>query len=97
MKHKHSEVIKAFVDGIQCEFWCNGDNDWLEINCLDTFDSGLLIRIKPEPKPDVVRYGYISSPNMRNINLTFCSFDIDNVKLIWDGETGELKSVEVIK
>jgi hypothetical protein len=55
------------------------------------------VKIKLVPKPDVVRYGYISSPNMRNINLTSCSFDIDNVKLIWDGETGELKSADVIK
>ena len=52
MKHKHSEVLHAFADGIECQFWCNGNNDWLKINCLHTLDSGLLVRINPEAQKE---------------------------------------------
>ena len=95
MKHKHAEVLHAFADGIECETWYG--SKWIKTTSLMDFDSFEKVRIKPEPKPDVVRYGYISSPDMKNINLTFCSFEIDNLKLTFDGETGELKYAEVIK
>ena len=52
MKHKHSEVLHAFADGIECQYWCNGNNDWLKINCLHTLDSGLLVRINPEAQKE---------------------------------------------
>ena len=97
MKHKHSEVIKAFADGIECEFYGLVTGQWLTIDKLETFDFFEKVRIKPEPKPDVVRYGCISSPNVEEINLTSCPCSFDNLKLTWDGETGKLKSAEVIK
>jgi len=97
MKHKYEEVIKAFLDGKQCEGWNYQTKNWYEITRLGSFDYCDDARIKPEPKPDVIRYGYISSPNMKSINLTFCVYEIDNIKFTFDGETGKLKSAEVIK
>ena len=52
MKHKNAEFLHAFADGIECQFWCNDDNAWLKINCLHTFDSGLLVRINPEAQKE---------------------------------------------
>ena len=51
MKHKHAEVIKAFVDGVECEF--EGQfNEWLTIAILDQFDTWDKVRIKPEPQKE---------------------------------------------
>jgi len=38
MKHKHEEVIKAFLDGKQCEGWNYQTKDWYEITRLGSFD-----------------------------------------------------------
>jgi hypothetical protein len=49
-------------------------------------------RIKPEPKPNFIRYGFLSS--------VFLGREVaenkDNIKLTFDGETGKLKSAEVL-
>jgi hypothetical protein len=92
--HKHSEVIKAFADGIECEYKQCGD--WFKIQKLQQFDIFDFVRIKPQPKPDVVKY--ITATNYDSIyNVTNAKWDLDNVKLTFDGETGKLKSAEVIK
>ena len=53
MKHKHSEVIKAFVDGIECEWFDSLNNKWQLIRELKDFDWGVgNVRIKPEPKKE---------------------------------------------
>ena len=95
MKHKHAEVIKAFADGIECETWYG--SKWIKTTNLMDFDHFEKVRIKPEPKPDVVRYCCIFSLNVEEINLTSCPCDFDNLKLTFDGETGKLKLAEVIK
>jgi hypothetical protein len=100
MKHIHAELIKAWADGAKIEaryLKASGWSDWrLEDGGFIWYDIGAEYRIKPEPKPDVVRYGYISC-YLKCINLTPGCFEVDNVKLTFDGETGNLKSAEVIK
>jgi len=96
MKHKHAEIVKAFVDGIECEVQGEHTGIWFDIKNIHVFDVMENVRIKPIPKPDIVRYGYISC-YLKCINLTPGCFEVDNVKLIFDGETGNLKSAEVIK
>ena len=96
MKHKHSEVLHAFVDGLECETWHG--NKWIKTTNLMDFDHFEKVRIKPEPKPDVVDYLFISdkkSNDLPEINWVFVN--TANLKLIWDGETGKLKDAEVIK
>ena len=102
MKHKHSEVIKAFVDGVECEYWSSNFNKWVDITELTTFNLDLVekVRIKTEPKPDVIRYANVCDSNhmVTYVSLSSPQLDADNnLKLIWDGETGKLKSAEVIK
>ena len=66
MKHKHSEVIKAFVDGIECQNF-NFSKQWVNIKELATFDLYDTVRIKPEPqKEEDPRYLYV----YRNIDTS---------------------------
>jgi len=51
MKHKHAEVIKSYIDGIQCEYWSNELQKWGYVTQLETFDWANVVRVKPEPKP----------------------------------------------
>ena len=52
MKHKHSEVIKAFVDGIECEWFDSLNKEWQLIRELKEFDWVDTVRIKPEPQKE---------------------------------------------
>ena len=107
--HKHAELIKAWADGaeIQCKNYDTGlwhdipDNEPL-------WNLSAEYRIKPEPKPDVVLYSNCSKclPHIKNqfyADLTFAYSSLPtndnpaNLKLTFDGETGELKSAEVLK
>lgn len=95
--HKHAELIKAWADGATIQSRVKYQDKW-EDDCLPSWDTALDIeyRIKPEPKPDVVKYGLV----MFNETATPFTKDYqrnDNIKLTWDGETGELKSAEVLK
>jgi len=95
MKHKHAEVLHAFVDGIECEGWLEYSEKWFSITTFKDFDTFEKVRIKPEPKPDTVLFGYVSKSDIVGLHKLTNSFD--NIKLTYDGETGELKSAEVIK
>jgi len=100
--HKHAELIKAWADGAEIQYryymhtsskgdihseWMNEENpDWN----LDRE-----YRIKPEPKPDVVTYmNPLLNGDWREYSTPMCS---GSIKIIRDGETGELKSAEVLK
>lgn len=92
--HVHAELIKAWADGaiIQFEYHCG---EW-----KDTFrnspqwDVRTNYRIKPEPNPDVVLWGVVDSVGMYYVGE--CRGDDDNLRLTFDGETGKLKSAEII-
>ena len=103
MKHKHSEIIKAFVDGVECEYYYylgKIDAVWLPIINLRDFDLYYDVRIKPEPKPDVELFTKVYDQENYLAYTTHAiknKKDFHNLKLIFDGETGELKDAEVIK
>lgn len=97
--HVHAELIKAWADGAEIEcllatgLWSKAPNP--------NWDSGYKYRIKP--KPDVVKYmGFLSS---NGVEGRFCMsnthYVVDHwpnqLKLTLDGETGKLKSAEVLK
>jgi hypothetical protein len=98
--HRHAEIIKAFVDGKECEYWWN-HRTWETVDNLKEFDLYEKVRIKPEPKPDVVNYLEIGDNKQNSIYVPrieyACNFNEANLKIIWDGETGKLKNAEVIK
>ena len=98
--HKHAELIKAWADGAEIE-WKNDVGIWLVAQWPEWNDK-TEYRIKPQvPKPDVVRYAKVF---LEKEELKFKYFfsdeldsSFDNLKLTFDGETGKLKSAEVLK
>jgi len=97
--HKHAELIKAWADGAEiecrdCRVWYHAkDPRWQE---------DMEYRIKPEQKPDVFR-------NFLFVEKMACAYTFIDVtglprnegeqwiRVYMDGETGELKSAEVLK
>jgi len=103
MKHKHCDLIVAWANGAEIEVR-ESNGEWQR--CYDnrpTWQENLFYRIKPEPKPDKVVYGWIKEDKGPD-NCSFyrlagaCAVrgNTDNIKLTFDGETGKLKSAEVI-
>lgn len=94
---KHAEVIKAWADGAQVQMKSTHYAKWEDVE-FPSFSDSLEYRIKPEPKPDVVRYlalvpnrdGYLFAGTIDQCGL-------DNVKATFDGETGRLKKLDIIK
>ena len=97
--HKHAELIKAWADGATIErLWIDShhpDRAWWLVDYEPTWDDYLEYRIKPEPKPDVV--GMYSIDDAKNVWRTHQTKLNTHLKLTFDGETGELKSAEVLK
>ena len=93
--HKHADLIKAWADGAEIEYWAAYSAKW--VGCGDaapTWDEDQGYRIKPEPKADIVSYAYAHEGKW----LRFCEEQYNEYNLIitFDGETGKPKTVEVI-
>ena len=90
MKHKHADLIHAWADGAKIQILYTDDPQYWEDRENPTWHPESVYRMKPEPKPDVI-----------GIITMNCDFnDVTTVikqKLIIDGDTGEIKSAEVIK
>lgn len=96
------EVLQAFLNGAAIQWWSTGKSSWedwigygsdIRCNFVD-----FKFRVKPEPKPDVVAE-YSCNPNYTYI---YChtarkADGKTNLRLTYDGETGELKFAEVLK
>jgi hypothetical protein len=102
---KHAELIKAWADGATIERLWNDYNgrvsSWLIDNEPDwsEFEE---YRIKPEPKPDVFKNFMLVSHPLAGLKFS----DVTGlprkegeqwIRVYIDGETGELKSAEVLK
>lgn len=109
--HKHAELIKAWAEGAEIEQRSKSErlvvfngNEWEDFDGYWFNDNEVEYRIKPEPKPDVIALGIIEwngtkTGGMAQYNTEFRvseRYEEDNVKLTFDGETGKLKSAEVI-
>jgi hypothetical protein len=89
--HKHSELIKAWADGAEIEYRSRIDGNWTTAGSPQWFDNSEY-RIKPEPRPDVIRYA--TATLMAGFHDRQ---DSSNLKLTFDGSTGKLKAAEVLK
>lgn len=87
--HKHAELIKAWADGAEIE--CNDCGVWFYAN-NPTWQENMEYRIKPEPKPDRLFAVMVGGGIYEGFKTKCCK-----LKLTFDGETGELKSAEVLK
>lgn len=95
--HKHAELIKAWADGAEIEYWQDGSGWYLDMK--PKWNEFQKYRIKPEPKPDRVQKVLITSDGCFYEGQFSYHFikSSPNLNLIWDGETGKLKSAEVLK
>lgn len=96
--HKHAEVIKAWADGAEVQYQYKS-GDWQD-EIYPSFAKDLNWRIKPRHSPDVIieeriyRRGSLVETS-RGLHPSMA--DHHNVRFVFDGETGALKSAEVLK
>jgi hypothetical protein len=108
--HKHAELIKAWADGAEIEYRdrCSNIqvNAWSPLPPQGDWDEhpDFEYRIKPEPKPDVVEevsvyrnaFWQFELERKKDSRFKFQPIHLAEMRLTWDGETGKLKSVEVL-
>lgn len=100
--HKHAELIKAWADGAEIEFYDTRFNEhrWKLTGPFPYWQPEVQFRIKPDPRPDVVFYARILLPYFdappRVDGLCMVQGTLDNLKFVFDGQTGQLKSAEVL-
>ena len=103
--HKHAELIKAWAGGaaIQIQLLVGKE---LKPEWHDEYDpqwaNNRKYRIKPEVQPDIVKAFMLESHplcGLRFYDATGFSREKDEQRILvtFDGETGELKSAEVLK
>ncbi len=99
--HKYAELIKAWADGatIQAKSKADPYDTWDDIESHHIYwgDEDNWFRIKPESKPDVVRYASIGMYSDRTFYIHIEERSHSQIKLTFDGETMCLKNVEMIK
>jgi hypothetical protein len=97
--HKHAELIKAWADGAEiecrdCRVWYHAkDPRWQE---------DMEYRIKPGTKHDVVKSFILEANPMLGLRLNEISGfqkqpHEDWIRIVFDGETSKMKSVEILK
>jgi len=97
--HEYKDLIYLWADGVELqERYIDKENqdlyDWVDFNGDWSWTENYEYRIKPEPKPDVV-YLYLAKYD----GWLYKKHETEwaNLRLTFDGETGELKSAEVLK
>ncbi len=104
--HKHHDLIVAWAKGAKIEWKSKVDGAWHQID-TPTWPPSREYRIKPEPKPDVIAYTRAIMPDKpmspqeayeRGFTswASFVRVSQDNIKCVFDGETGKLKAVELL-
>ena len=102
MRHKHADLIHAWAEGaeIECREIDSGD-EWTGYHegSAPQWRDDFEYRIKPEKKPDVVRYLGFTDDQSCYISMRHEVVDHwpRQLKLTFSGETGELLSAEVLK
>ena len=89
MKHKHADLIHAWADGAKIQSKINGT--WVDFNEPIWINSAEY-RIKPEPKPDVVKYLICGLKSWVEVDD---QVGHECIKIVVDGK-GRLKSAEVL-
>jgi hypothetical protein len=96
--HKHAELIKAWADGAEIEYRSHETIEWKPIFKGWSWDNEIPeYRIKPEPKPDIVKSFYAhANHHFQGMHISARQDECHNLKLTFDGETGKLKLAEVL-
>lgn len=99
--HKHANLIKAWADGAIIQYWRN-PYGWEDCASGPVWCDDTKYRIKQEPNPDITKTFLLE-------NHCFAGFRFTEetvgsrlprqqwIRAVFDGETGQIKSVEVLK
>lgn len=98
--HVHAELIKAWADGAEIERFDSSSQSWEPpYGKNPAWNVEVKYRIKPEPKPDYVYFATFDTVEGQEVldsNITSWKSVMDSLRLTFDGETGKLKSAEVL-
>lgn len=91
--HKHAALIKQWADGAEIQWYNNVTDEWSSTGFhAPCWDKTTKYRVKPEP--DIVRYRFMCLD--QSTYPTKCRTPVDNIMLVFDGETGELKDAQLL-
>lgn len=90
--HKHAELIKQWADGAEIQE-CVGPDQWWDDE-TPSWHPDVAYRIKPQSKPDQIVYPSTATSFEGNDKYNW--YVKGELKLVFDGETGKLKSAEVL-
>ena len=104
MKHKHYDCIVAWAEGKNIQFKAFSHSEWEDVDMHgEEWYEHYTYRIKPEPKPDVIRNFYLESNPLLGLRFSQAHTPTDLrgrefgcIRCTFDGETGKLKSAEVL-
>jgi len=97
MKHKHADLIIAWANGAEIQFreYAGEWNDF-QPNGYACWHQDMEYRIKPKLKPDFVYHVSVKF-GLDGLDISDSTSRRKNVTFVFDGETNEIKSAEVIK
>jgi hypothetical protein len=106
-KHKHTSVLSDYLNNtsLVLQWRFTTDHRWFDLtlgknSITPLSDPDLEWRIKPELKPDVISYVNIYKnmgyDNLEEAHYSGVPSSKGVIKVVLDGETQELKSVEII-
>jgi hypothetical protein len=102
--HKYAKIIKAWADGAEIEYLRMGNEGWAPIFKGWSWDCDFAVqyRIKPETKPDIEKFFLLESNPILGLRLNEISgfqkrTHEDWIRIVFDGETAKMKSVEILK
>lgn len=98
--HKHAELIKAWADGAQIQWYDTYGKKHVWKDCGESFDWSAPVEFRIKPPEDIVAYGRVRwdgyGCNPRVDSLGGIQGTLDNIKLVFDGQTFQIKHAEVI-
>lgn len=97
-QHKHHDLIVAWAKGARIQVLA-AQRGWIDCQeqCSPAWDEDCYYRIKPEPKPNITKLVYVNPCGyVWNEGSGVWEHKPKNLRLVLDGETGVLKSAEVI-
>jgi hypothetical protein len=104
MRRKHADLIIEWAEGNTIEYK-NNYGFW-QVTMSPSWHDRYEYRVKPEPKPDVVKYaniydtsGHASLEATKGMQLFGGAVArcVGVEKITLDGETGKLKSIEIVE
>jgi len=100
MRHKHADLIIAWANGAKIQTRYKFSSKWYDVVDTPIWTDYQEYRIKPEPKPDRIAYIKLSMLPVCDTPTWHVTCNQrpegNNIKATFDGETGKLKSVEII-